>query len=114
MPFISTKTSKTLTVEQKTALKERFGKAIELIPGKSERWLMLGFEDGITMSFAGNMTEPAAMVEVDIFGSTTKAAYDSLTKELCAIVEDITAIPASRIYIKYREVDTWGWNGQNF
>jgi hypothetical protein len=42
MPYINTKLSTSLSKEKETALKEQFGKAIALIPGKSESWLMLG------------------------------------------------------------------------
>ena len=46
MPFINSKISITISKEQETKLKTELGKAIELIPGKSENWLMTGFEDG--------------------------------------------------------------------
>ena len=45
MPYIGTKTTKTLTEEKKAALAKRFGTAITTIPGKSEAHLMLGFEE---------------------------------------------------------------------
>ena len=114
MPYISTKTNKALTYAEKEALKARLGADIAIIPGKSESWLMLGFEDGLTMAFAGDMTTPAAMIEVDIFGSTTKAAYDRLTAAITDGVSEILGIKKDRIYVKYREVETWGWNGKNF
>jgi len=41
MPFIDTKTNVTITKEKEKELKERLGKAISIIPGKSESWLML-------------------------------------------------------------------------
>ena len=40
MPFINTKTTAKIDKEKEIAIKEEFGKAIELIRGKSERWLM--------------------------------------------------------------------------
>lgn len=45
MPFIKVKTSCPITKEQESELKARLGKAIELIPGKSEAYLLLEFED---------------------------------------------------------------------
>lgn len=113
MPFISTKTNRTLTDAQKISLKEKLGEAIAIIPGKSERWLMISLEDGLTMSLAGDMSA-TAMVDVEIFGSTTEAAYAKLTAEITRIVEEVANIPADRIYVKYREVDVWGYNGENF
>ena len=114
MPYIKTTTSVKMTDEQKVKLKNSFGKAIELIPGKSENWLMLAFEDGVTMAFRGDMETPAAMVEIDIFGAASSSAYDALTEKVCAVVSEILSVSPERIYVKYRECDRWGFNGFNF
>lgn len=53
MPFINSKVNITLSEEEKTALKTRLGQAISLIPGKSESWLMIGFEDNCSLYFKG-------------------------------------------------------------
>ena len=45
MPFIDSKISIKVTEEQEKELKTRLGKAITVLPGKSETWLMTGFED---------------------------------------------------------------------
>ena len=44
MPFINSKISTPISIEQEQALKTRLGQAISIVPGKSESWLMLGFE----------------------------------------------------------------------
>lgn len=113
MPYISTTTNVTVSKEQEIALKTAFGKAIELIPGKSEHWLMLKFSDNERMWFMGE-DSPAAMLEVEIFGSASDASYDALTAELTKTVASVLSVPESRIYVKYEEIDTWGWNGSNF
>ena len=46
MPFINSKVSVPLTDSEKETLKGKLGQAISLIPGKSESWLMVGFEIG--------------------------------------------------------------------
>ncbi len=114
MPYIETKTNITLTDEVKLELKKRFADAIALIPGKSEEWLMLGFSDGMTMSFRGDITSPCAMVEVDIFGGATDSDYDAVTEAVCEIMNEVAKIPADRVYVKYRECDRWGYNKFNF
>ena len=43
MPFINTKYSQKITPEQETELKTALGSAVSIL-GKTERWLMLGFE----------------------------------------------------------------------
>ena len=52
MPFINSKISVTVTPEQEVELKRRLGEAIAIIPGKSENWLMTGFEDGYHIAAA--------------------------------------------------------------
>lgn len=114
MPYIRTTVSTTLTEENKTNLKAKLGEAIALIPGKSESWLMLSFEDNMSMYFKGDNSEEYAYLEVSIFGSTSDAAYDRLTAALSEIINEELGINRSNIYIKYEEADHWGWNGSNF
>ena len=87
MPFMQLKTNVAVTEQQETLLKTSFGSAITAIP---------------------------AMVEVSIFGSASDAAYADLTARICKIVTETLHIDASRIYVKYAEIEHWGWNGSNF
>ena len=114
MPYINTTTTAKITEESKRALTEALGKAIELIPGKSEDWLMLSFKGDAEMAFRGDIDKDCAMVEVEIFGKAKRGDLDSLTARICKITEDILGVPSDRIYVKYREVDVWGYNGFNF
>lgn len=114
MPFINTKVSMELGNKKKESIKTKLGKAITFIPGKSEQWLMLGFEENCSLYFQGNNSQPSAMVEVKIFGSASKEAYNKLTASICEILEEEASIPKNRIYIKYEEISNWGWNGANF
>ncbi|MBE6821384.1 MAG: hypothetical protein E7516_10095 [Ruminococcaceae bacterium] len=114
MPYIRTTVSKPLTDKNKENLKSKLGEAIALIPGKSEAWLMLAFEDSTSMYFKGDGTQDYAFLQVSIFGSTSDAAYDRLTAALSEIVNEELGIDRANIYIKYEEADHWGWNGVNF
>ena len=114
MPYIRTTVSTPLSEENKTNLKSKLGEAIALIPGKSESWLMLSFEDNMSMYFKGDNSAEYAYLEVSIFGSTSDAAYDRLTAALSEIINEELGIDRSNIYIKYEEADHWGWNGNNF
>lgn len=114
MPFINSKITLKLSKEKETCIKNRLGQAIALIPGKSESWLMLGFEDDYTLYFKGNEEEKAAFVDVSIFGSASKMALHSLTVEICDIFNEELGIPKDKIYVKYSETQHWGWNGSNF
>ncbi|WP_172679092.1 phenylpyruvate tautomerase MIF-related protein, partial [Clostridium paraputrificum] len=55
-----------------------------------------------------------AFVEIKVFGRASKEAFDKVTSEVCKIYEEELGIPQNKIYIKYEEVENWGWNGKNF
>ena len=75
MPFINSKISTSVSAEQEQALKTRLGQAISIVPGKSENWLMLGFEPNYNLYFRGDNSEPLAMVDVSVFGDEDAAAF---------------------------------------
>ena len=113
MPYINTKTNIAITKLQEEEIKSRLGQAVSCL-GKSERYLMVNMEDHCRLYFAGDTTEPAAFVEVRLFGKASAKAFDAMTKEVTDIVTDVLGISGSRIYVQYEEVPHWGWNGSNF
>ncbi len=114
MPCIQTKVSVKMTDQQEKTIKEQLGKAISLIPGKSESWLMLTFEDDCHIYFQGDGKQPAAFVEVKIYGKANGDAYDQMTAAITQILSNELQIAPNRIYVKYEETAHWGWNGNNF
>ena len=114
MPFIDTKTTKIITKEQEKELTRAFGEAITLIRGKSEEWLMLNFTDNCRMAFRSDSETDSAILEVKIFGKATDGEYSALTSKLCEIMSSVLGIRKDRIYVKYEEIDVWGYNGFNF
>ncbi|MBR5826762.1 MAG: tautomerase family protein [Clostridia bacterium] len=112
MPLITTKTSTAISKEKEEILKAKFGKAIELI-NKSESWLMIDFQENCHLWFKGDEA-PSAMIEVDLFGKATESGYDALTKAITDIVSDELGISPDRIYVKYNEINHWGYSGFNF
>ena len=114
MPYIKTSVSKEIAPQVRDSIKTKLGQAIALIPGKSESWLMLSFEDNVKMYFKGDCSEEYAYIEVSIFGSASDAAYDRLTAAICEIINEELDIPMQNIYVKYEESNHWGWNGNNF
>lgn len=112
MPFIEVKTNQDVS-ETKTIIKSELGNAITAIPGKTEGWLMVEISDKLDMYFKGS-DEPCAMFEVAIFGKAGDDAYDDLTKRICAISEKYLGVTPDRTYVKYTEIDHWGYNNFNF
>lgn len=114
MPMIRTKTNLELSAETEKRLKEKLGKAIEAIPGKSERWLMLEFADRCRLWFQGDSSRPLAFVEVMLYGSASDSAYDALTEAITRILGEELGIAPDCVYVEYQETGHWGWNGSNF
>lgn len=114
MPYIGTRTTVTISPEKERAIKEKLGKAIELLPGKTEAWLMCEFSDGCRLWFKGDNSGESAYVEVKLLGSAGAEYYEKLTSAICSILSDELGIPADRTYVKYEECEHWGWNNVNF
>ena len=114
MPFIGSKVSVKTTDSQQEELKKRLGQAIAILPGKSERWLMVELEDEKKLYFGGDDSEPSAYITVSILGTPDSASFAKITGEICNIYKEIIGINPDRVYVKYDTTKDWGWNGSNF
>lgn len=112
MPFIEVKTNQNIA-DSKSIIKSELGSAITAVPGKSEGWLMVEISDRLDMYFKGS-DEPCAMFKVAIYGKASDNAYDDLTKRLCEISQKYLGVSPDRTYVKYTEIEHWGYNGFNF
>lgn len=114
MPFINVKTNRAVSGEKKTAIENKLSDAISLIPGKSDRYLMLAVEDKVDMMFHRDADMGIAMVEVKIFGSSSKDAYTALTAAICDILSEEAEISPDCCYVKFEECKLWGYNSFMF
>ena len=113
MPFINSKVTVPVPPESEEKIKSELGKACSII-GKPESYVMIGFEDGYSLYFAGEKLKEGAYISVDVFGSGNSAAFDKMTARICEIFEAELNIPANHIYVEYRTTPDWGYNGRNF
>lgn len=113
MPCLQTTVNSAIPKDIEQKIAKKYGKAISLLPGKSEQSLMLQFTDNAHLYFKGECDLPIAFVEVKLFGQSTKEAYNRLTAEICQILQDELQIPQANIYVKYEEGFHWGCNGKN-
>lgn len=113
MPFINSKVSMKISEDKEKAIKQKLGQAISIFPGKSEGYLMLGFEDEYTLYFKGEKCEKAAFVEVKLFGQAGRQACEQMTEVICGIYEEELGISPANVYIAYQPIADWGWNGMN-
>jgi len=112
MPFIDCKLNVDITKQQETELKDEFGKAIALIPGKSENWLMVNIQPKCSLYFRGSNEKPIAFVSVTVYGKPNPSAYDALTARFNTILSRIAGI--EEMYVSYCETGNFGYNGNNF
>ena len=75
---------------------------------------MVAIEDGISMAFHRESEPNMAMVEVKLFGSSTKDAYQRLTGAVSMILGDEANVSGEYCYVKFEEVKYWGYNGFMF
>ena len=114
MPFIDVKTTASVSDEKCEVLKAKLGKAISVIPGKSEGWLMVGIEPDVKIWFRGDASEDSAMVTVAVLGTVSAGDSSKLTGKITDILNEELGISPDRVYVSYSEHDKWGWNGSNF
>lgn len=114
MPYINSKITVKLSEEDKEALKIRMGEIIAEIPGKSEEWLMVTFNDTETIYFRGKKMDKAAFIEVKIAGTAQREHKNKVTRRICELFETKLNIPMDCIFITFSEIADWGWNGELF
>lgn len=114
MPFIRSKVTGFVTFEQEEKLKEGLGKAIERVPGKSEEYLMLSFEDNSHLYFQGKNDKPIAYIEAAVFGNESHLGYDAFTHDVTMLYHDVLGIPTKNIFIRFEDIPDWAEGGMNF
>lgn len=112
MPFIDCKLNVDINKQQELEIKSELGKAISLIPGKSENWLMVNIQPKCALYFRGSNDKPTAMVAVTVYGSASSDAYNALTSQINKILHTVCGV--EEMYVSYSETDYFGYNGSNF
>ena len=113
MPFINVKTSVKLSEQLKLEIENKLTEVIPLLPGKTSNYFMCAVEDNISMMFHGDK-QLTAFVEVKIFGKSTREAYTDLTAAICDIMNDCAGVASDFCYVKFEEVENWGFNKRLF
>lgn len=114
MPFVITRVSCELSKEKERELKRRFGQAIALVPGKSESYLLCGFEDECHLYIAGDDSQPIAYVEASVFGNESHAGYDRFGAAVTQAIEYVLDIRPDHVYLRYADIPDWGVGGMNY
>ena len=107
MPYISFKTNHKLTLRQENTIKSKSGELISLIPGKTEKALMIHMEDDQIMYFEET---PCMMIEINLYKSAEFDDKKKLTEAMIQMIHETTKIEADNIYVIFHEFDHWGLN----
>ena len=107
MPYISFKTNHKLTLRQENTIKSKSGELISLIPGKTEKALMIHMEDDQIMYFKET---PCMMIEINLYKSAEFDDKKKLTEAMIQMIHETTKIEADNIYVIFHEFDHWGLN----
>lgn len=113
MPHVSITVNRPVSFELQEKLKQEMGRKIELIPRKTEKWLMCQINDNANLYFGGTK-DAAVYIEVKIFGGIDKETVGQFTAEVTEAVSSILDVPPDRIYISFFATGVWGYNGRNF
>ena len=106
MPFVVTRANVPISKEQEAALKERLGRAIANVPGKSEVGLLLAFEGNARLWLAGG-DEPLAYIEAGVFANEGHAGYEAFAADVAGAIRDVLGIPVGRVYVRFSDIPVW-------
>ena len=113
MPYIDSKVTVKISMQQKEEIKSELGKLIETL-NKSETYLMVSIEDSCDLWLGGEKLDKGAYVAVSLYGDAPKELYDRMTGRICELMNRKLGIPGNAVYVTYHPVSDWGWNGRNF
>ena len=111
MPFIKIKTSCGITAAQEKSIKTLMGKAIALVPGKSEQYLLMELEDSRRLWLRGKNDSPIAYIEAAVFANEAHLGYDAFTACVTYELSEILDIAPDHVYIKFEDIPAWGVQG---
>lgn len=114
MPFIMSKINVPVDAAQEVKLKSRLGKAIELLPGLSEKYLLAGFESNCRFYLRGDKNQPVAYVEVSVFGNEQHIGCEDFSLTVAKIFAEVLNIPPQNVYIKFNDIAAWSVGGMFF
>ena len=111
MPYIRVSTTQKLNERQQEALVSGLGKALEVIPGKDGRGLIVDMEDGKTMYLGGTKQDNLVFADVRYYSNFeyhikknfTTAAFDAISKVL--------GTSKDRMFLTITEYNNWGGFG---
>ena len=114
MPFIETKLSIKLDEKEKDNLQAKLSDITADAFSKPKSFIMSEIEDNKSLYMNDKKLDKGAYISIKLFGTPSKSACQTLTKNICDILSKDYGIDSSKVYVTYHPVDLWGWNGSMF
>ena len=110
MPFIKLNTNISISKEKELSIKSFIGKAIEVIPGKGEKYVLLKINDNEKMWLRGK-DEPMIYIEASVYGNSDHYGFDKFAKEVSIYLSKELGVRIDNIYIKFEDIGPWSVGG---
>ena len=111
MPLINLQVSKKLSTQDENDISKELGKLISLMPGRSEKYLMIGIKDGYTHYLAGERLELAAFMDLRLLGKESTEGQELFVTAAQKAIGELLNIPVEHIYTNILEMPHWGARG---
>ncbi|MBI9105929.1 MAG: hypothetical protein JEZ04_04240 [Spirochaetales bacterium] len=112
MPHINAFIPMKLTKKDEQRLVSRLGELITIIPGKTEKGLMVSVNNDSPLYLGGVSQEKAAYLEIKIFKDCARDIKKELAAQTIKMLEDEFSIPKEHVYVNFFEVFDWAARGQ--
>ncbi len=115
MPCIEFSLTQSTTLEQRDALKDKMGKAITLLSGKTEEYLMVVVNDNQHIYLAGRTLDNGACVKVYHFGDADAAQLKQLGLAIVSALQEILGIEPNDAYVIFAPgIENWTLFGDTY
>ena len=111
MPMINLQVSFAVSPEGKESIAKELGQLIGLMSGRSEKYLMVGINDGLTHYLAGKKLERAAFMDLRLLGRESEKGQEAFIVAAQAAISKLLDIPIGNIYSNILELPHWGARG---
>ncbi len=113
MPFVTVRTSAAMDRGQELELRTRIGRAVSLVPGKSEASLLLCFEGAGRMYLRGQEAL-SAYITAEFFGNEDHAGFNRFAAAVSRSFYDVLGVPAENVFIRFGDIDVWSAGNATF
>lgn len=111
MPFIQVNVTQKLDTIQKDAIVRGLGEKISVIPGKSEKALMIDVSDSHALYMAGSRLEQGAYLDVKIYGETEVVNQKAFAEAAFGVMHDVLELKPQDMYLTFSQFPNWGCQG---